>query len=275
MTGLTWLHLSDWHQRGKDFDRKVVRDALLQDIRERAQIDSRLAQIEFVVFSGDLAFSGQKAEYEAAKEHLLDLVLRAANVKPDRLFIVPGNHDLDRDIVTEMLPPALQQPLTEDQCKVWLTDDKKRRRVLEPFEAFSEFVGAYTGQKPPDYASIRVWSDIGSKKVALLGLNSAWMCGRNKDAKGEVYDYGYTLVGEPQIYDALSQIAAADVRIVVLHHPFNWLTEFDRNRVEERLGRAVHFILYGHQHVPNGCSLATSAKKCYQAIDTKQLFALK
>jgi hypothetical protein len=30
--GLTWLHLSDWHQKGMDFDRKVVRDALIDDI---------------------------------------------------------------------------------------------------------------------------------------------------------------------------------------------------------------------------------------------------
>jgi hypothetical protein len=28
--GMTWLHLSDWHQKGMDFDRKVVRDALEQ-----------------------------------------------------------------------------------------------------------------------------------------------------------------------------------------------------------------------------------------------------
>ena len=26
MSGLTWLHLSDWHQKGDDFDREVVRD---------------------------------------------------------------------------------------------------------------------------------------------------------------------------------------------------------------------------------------------------------
>jgi predicted NACHT family NTPase len=48
----------------------------------------------------------------------------------------------------------------------------------------------------------------------------------------------------------VKQIEAADVRIVVLHHPFEWLAEFDRHRVEERLGRAAHFILCGHQHVP-------------------------
>jgi hypothetical protein len=26
MAGLTWLHLSDWHQKGKEFNREVVRD---------------------------------------------------------------------------------------------------------------------------------------------------------------------------------------------------------------------------------------------------------
>lgn len=182
MAGLTWLHLSDWHQKGKDFDRQVVRDALIRDIRNREKLDPRLVQVDLIVFSGDLAFNGKEAEYKAAQEYLFDPVLEATYLSPDRLFAVPGNHDLDRETVSEMLPPALQQTLNEEQCKTWLTDDKKRRRLLEPFEAFSQFISAYTGQQPPDYASIRLWSDIGGKKIALLGLNSAWMCGRNKDA---------------------------------------------------------------------------------------------
>ena len=33
MTGVTWLHLSDWHQKGKDFDRTFVRDKLIADIK--------------------------------------------------------------------------------------------------------------------------------------------------------------------------------------------------------------------------------------------------
>ena len=251
MSGMTWLHLSDWHQKGPGFDRQVTRDALIEDIRERTErIDSALAQVDFVVFSGDLAFSGKPADYEAARKHLLDPVLEAVNLKPDRLFIVPGNHDLSRDTVYEMLPSELQEPLDSDALvQKWLTDAKKRTRALEPFEAYREFVTGYTGQTSPDYASI-LRLEAGGKRIALLGLNSAWMCGRNKDARGEIYDYGYTLVGEPQIYDALAQIADADVRIAVLHHPCDWLAEFDRNRIEARLGRECHFILRGHEHKP-------------------------
>ena len=251
MAKLTWLHLSDWHQKGPDFDRKVVRDALVRDIRQRAEIAPGLAEIDFVVFSGDLAFSGKPAEYEAAQEHLLDPLLEATGLKPAALFFVPGNHDLNRETVYDMLPSELQKPFdTDAPVHKWLTDTEKRRsRVLEPFDAYREFVTRYTGQPSPDYASIRR-IEAGGKQIALLGINSAWMCARNKDAAGEVNDDGYMVVGEPQIHDALEQIAKADLRLAVIHHPFDWLKEFDRNRVEARLMRECDFILRGHEHKP-------------------------
>ncbi|MCI0397639.1 MAG: metallophosphoesterase [Chloroflexi bacterium] len=250
MTGLTWLHLSDWHQKGADFDRKVVRDALIKDIRDRATINLALTQVDFVVFSGDIAFSGQPAEYEAAREYLFEPVLEALSLPPNRLFCIPGNHDLSRETIYEMLPPALQKPLDSDTLvQTWLIDARKLKRVLDPFEAYREFVAGYTNQPSPDYASI-LQLEAGGKRVGLLGLNSAWMNARNKDANGEVNDYGYTLIGEPQIHDALAKIADAELRIAVVHHPFAWLSEFDRNRTEARLGRACHFILHGHVHNP-------------------------
>ena len=70
MVGLTLLHLSDWHQKGKDFDRQVVRDALIRDVRNREAISPDLAKIDFFVFSGDVAYSGKSEEYDSAKEQL-------------------------------------------------------------------------------------------------------------------------------------------------------------------------------------------------------------
>ena len=45
MGGITWLHLSDWHQKGAEFDRTEVRNALLKDIRERSQISPDLKRV--------------------------------------------------------------------------------------------------------------------------------------------------------------------------------------------------------------------------------------
>ncbi len=193
MSGITWIHLSDWHQGGPDFDRQVVLDALIKDLLERNSIDPILEQVDFVVFSGDLAYNGESDEYETARRELLDPVLEVVGMKADRLFIVPGNHDLSRECIYEMLPSQLQETLNSDELvQKWLTDDRKRARVLEPFEAYREFVSGYTGQKSPDYASI-LRLNAGNRQIALLGLNSAWMCARNKNEQGEVNVMGSRL----------------------------------------------------------------------------------
>lgn len=66
MTTISWIHLSDWHQRGQEFDRKIVRDALLKDIEKRHKVSSELANIDFVVFSGDITYGGKREEYRIA-----------------------------------------------------------------------------------------------------------------------------------------------------------------------------------------------------------------
>jgi hypothetical protein len=187
-----------------------------------------------------VAFNGKAEEYAEAKTELFDPLLKACGLSPDRLFIVPGNHDLDISKL-EMLPAKLSLPLeSEVDVQSWLTDESRRVRLLEPFEAFTSFVKDYTGQNQPDYSNIRKWK-IDSKEIAVIGLNSAWMCGRNRDTSDKINDKGFVLVGEPQIHDSLEEIADADLRIAVLHHPFDWLAEFDCNRIEERLKRGCDF----------------------------------
>ena len=250
MNSLTWLHLSDWHQKGRDFDRRVVRDALIKDLKDREQIAPTLGKVDFVVFSGDVAFYGKEEEFQAARRELFDPVLNAVAVAPERLFMVPGNHDLDQGHVKKFLPSGLQQPLREaSQVQEWLEDPKGRACALGSFEAYSAFVSGFTRQDPAAYAN--VWSEfIGQKTVGILCLNSAWMCGRNPGQDGQTSDRGFLTLGEPQIHEGLAKIEKADVRLVILHHPFEWLAPFDRNQVETRLKQACHFILTGHEHRP-------------------------
>jgi predicted phosphodiesterase len=250
MAQITWLHLSDWHQDTEKHDRKVLADKLREDLTARAELDPRLAQVDFVVFSGDAANHGKAEEFRAVRDVLFEPVLKLLELKPDRLFMVPGNHDLDRSVITKRLAPALNAPLTSHNAvKDWLSESDDRAHALQPFAAYEDFVRGYTGQKNPAYASIRRL-DIAEKQIALLGLNTAWMCGRYKDATGNVDDKGRIVIGEPQIHDALYEIADADLRIVVQHHAFEWLADFDRDRVESRLKDAADIILWGHEHRP-------------------------
>jgi predicted phosphodiesterase len=250
MTTLSWLHLSDWHQRGTEFDRDVVRNRLLDDLSRRTEIASELATIRLVIFSGDLAFAGQEQEYEAARNHLLEPVRERLGLKRSDFFFVPGNHDIDRAHVAKYAPVALKKPFeTEKEMQEWLNGDRERAYLLEPFSAFSSFVSGYDGQASPAFGSIKS-VEIDDKVVAILGLNSALMCGRRLDPKGEVNDYGVLTLGEPQLHQPLNTLEGADLRITVLHHSFEWLCEFDKTRVETALREKSDLILSGHVHRP-------------------------
>ncbi len=212
MKEITWLHLSDWHQRGEEFGRQVVRDKLIEDIQKSSEISPDLAKIDFIVFSGDLANSGSRQEYEAAQKYLLDPVLEVTGLNPERLFFVPGNHDFDRQKI-ELLPSKITVPFqNEDEVNEWLTDRDKRDEILKPFRAYKEFITQYNHQNQPEYASVQIL-EINDEKVGLLGINSALMTARNKDGNGKIADQGFLVVGEPQIHTSLQSIGDCEIKI--------------------------------------------------------------
>lgn len=247
MKGINWLHLSDWHQKGEKFGRQVVRDKLIEDIKNRRTISSDLEKIDFIVFSGDLTDSGSQQEYNTAQKYLLDPVLEATGLNRDRLFFVPGNHDCDRSKF-RFLPTEIRQPFqSETEVNDWLDNQEARNEVLKPFRAYKEFITQYNHQNQPEYASVQILK-INDDDVGLLGLNSALMTARNKDSNNRTADQGFLVVGEPQIHTSLQSINDCEIKIAVLHHPFDWLTEFDRRRIKRILGEGCHFILCGHEH---------------------------
>src|SRR6476660_8520861 len=139
---LAWLHLSDWHQRGPDFDRQVVRDALLADLRKRTDLEPLLDLLDFVVFSGDLAFSGHPAEYDTAAKEFLDPILQAVGVPKERLFMVPGNHDLSRATL-RLLARWLDVFPSLKEINAALIDPAQRQTLLKPMDNFAGFLRTF------------------------------------------------------------------------------------------------------------------------------------
>jgi predicted ATPase/predicted phosphodiesterase len=251
-TSLSWLHLSDWHQRGDSLDREIVRDGLLRDLEKRNSFGPFTDSLDFVIFSGDVAHSGKETEYSAAASYLFDPLLKTLGLSKEQLFFVPGNHDVDWASF-EMLPAQLRHALSDEgSVQEWLRDPKKRERLLEPFENYRNFVSAYSTQTTSGYCEVRLFEKQGLK-VALLGLNSALMCGRELKGQGKsktVDEFGKLIIGEQQVYDAVKKSEGVNLRIAVQHHPFEWLAEFDRDRIEARLEESCQFLLHGHLHRP-------------------------
>lgn len=244
---IVWLHLSDWHQRGGDFDRQVVRDALVRDIAERADIANALANVDFCFFTGDLAYSGHADEYQTAGEQFLKPVLDAAGVERSRLYTIPGNHDHDRSELENLAVKFNTPPPDVAALKAQVEDKRPRDYVLSPFAAYSEWHNTFGAQGFGAFGGHSLVR-VGGRTVGIVGANSALFCARQKGANGAINDYGALGIGEYQIYEPLRQIAQADLRIALVHHPFEWLLGFDRDETERRLTSACQFVLRGHEH---------------------------
>ena len=66
---------------------------MLDDIKRKR--DGGL-MFDFVLVTGDLAFSGKESEYELVKE-LFYKLSSTIGLSCNMIFCVPGNHDVDRD----------------------------------------------------------------------------------------------------------------------------------------------------------------------------------
>jgi HEAT repeat protein len=245
MDTITWLHLSDLHFRAREdrgWDEGIVLAALLHDVTERIDLDG--LQPDFTVVSGDIAFSGKAPEYDLAGT-FFDELLQITRLGKDRLFIVPGNHDVDRSLVStdaRHVDDALQDRETVNDV---LGDPGDRSLILARFGAYADFVNHYFGESLPfndqQYFYVRKLN-LAGKHVAIVGLNSALLSGSEDDERRGL------VLGERQVRTALEQAQDADTRVAVLHHPLDLLRRFDRKDAEPLLWHDCDFLLHGHMH---------------------------
>src|SRR5262249_37723811 len=98
---LRWLHLSDLHLRDRSaYEHGVVLDALVAASRDAGTLAARRPALVFC--TGDVAHGGKPDEYRLASRFFADLA-GATGIPRDAIFVVPGNHDLDRGRVSKSL----------------------------------------------------------------------------------------------------------------------------------------------------------------------------
>jgi predicted MPP superfamily phosphohydrolase len=202
------LHLSDLHIKPKeDFDRSVVLDPLIKRVEE--DLRSGLKP-EIVVVTGDVAYSGKKSEYKLAKVFFDDL-LEALKLHTDKLFIVPGNHDMDFKEY-----PGSYMPNYENMEKLntELENKKYRKDLLKGMKNYFLFIKTHYPhmQNKNKYDNlfpfVHSHNALCGKRIALAGLNSAWMC-RKYYYDNKITDERKIAIGEYQIKKAMEELKEA------------------------------------------------------------------
>jgi formylglycine-generating enzyme required for sulfatase activity len=267
MSTLTWLHLSDLHFQDTvkhRWDANVVLRALLEDVGERMKQDG--LRPDLILVSGDIAFQSTPGEYKLAGQ-FFDELLEVTAVPKTQLFLVPGNHDVDRKAITSGGKAITRSLNSRDAVTEVLSAEMDRRLVFAKFDQYRAFVNKHFPELEFDDQHcfyVRKLT-VAGRRLAVLGLNSAWLSMTDEDL-------GRLALGERQVREALREAQDADLRIALLHHPFDWLQEFDRNDCEALLMQGCDFILHGHLHrsgvlsltMPDAAGMVIAAGACYE-----------
>ena len=276
MGSLTWLHLSDLHacRPRTGWDAVRITETLVRDLAG-LQRDHGLRP-DLVFFTGDAAFGHLGAEPGASIEEQLRVAgaflsdVRGAfqpAVPLADLFLVPGNHDVDRREVLESQTEWLdRQPLdrVERLIREGGREWQSLMRRLGPYLAFLQGhdLGHLLGD--PQRALWSTVREIRGLRVGLAGFNSAWSCGRDGE-RGKLWAAGRWQQGTLR-----EKLAGADLSIALMHHPPGWLVEHEMPAFGRALRQDFRFFLHGHEHQDwvetsaEGAFTTIAAGACYE-----------
>lgn len=252
---MLFLHLSDIHFRSNEINRLDDPNA---GLRDDIVADVELMRIEIgrsadgILICGDIAYAGAKREYEFAYEWLKSTLCPAAGCRIEDVFVIPGNHDVDRKQgATQLLSDArakLREYPAERSDEIrrnYLVDTAGAQMLFGPIENYNrfaaEFVCNLAAENPerPEAKpfAMRDWELNDGSTLRVWGFNSVLVCDEH-DALGAMFV-------DPTAAQVVRR--APDVtHVVMCHHPYSWLKNGGPFR--ERIEAVAKLHLFGHEH---------------------------
>jgi len=275
---ITWLHISDLHagKPNAKWDYEFITDRFLEDLKRMR--DEQYFHPDFIFFTGDAIFGHStlpdaidiRDQYKLAHD-FFNQVCNAFEPQVDKknLFIVPGNHDVNRTKVTEDQTAWIDSKkdvetirnLLDSTSLMWIRFMER----LHDFKKFLKDLGCDHLLDDPKHLTYNIARTVNGYSIGITGLNSAWSCCRDGE-KGKLW-----LGGLWQIEKAIRIIKGADIKIALIHHPSGWFVPQEDPEVFRQLELEYGFSLNGHDHrnwvekINNHIRIASSA--CYYRHD--------
>lgn len=241
------IHISDIHFRkgevGSALDPNAhIRNELSLDAQEQC---TRLGTSpKAILISGDIAFSGNTEEYRYALTWLEDLCHRCGTDLTS-VFVVPGNHDVDRNIASRPLIQSIHRDikgtspvLLEEKLRKLLTDEEAGPKLYEALSSYNNFAGQFfCDLLPPERT-------ISKRDLTLNDRSTLRIVGFNSALVSSSTDKELDLFIDPA---CLQLIREPGVEYLALcHHPYNWLRQ--GSNLKDQLNDIARIHLFGHEH---------------------------
>jgi predicted MPP superfamily phosphohydrolase len=218
--------------------------------------DQRGLRPDLIFFTGDAAYGqvGSKrgeliADQFREAHDFLEKVRTAFSpeVEQRNVFLVPGNHDVNRTCIAESETFWLEQAQSLDKIeRLVQSADISWQRILERLNDYESFLDNYgydhllTGRERLIYADAR---EVAGVRIGIAGFNSAWSStGAGRSEKGKLW-----MAGRFQLETLLQALPPNDFAIALMHHPSNWLVSEEDPDFDRDLKHEFPFVLHGHE----------------------------
>lgn len=243
----TFLHISDLHYRADWYEENnLVCNKFIEDIK--TQLSNH--ENSYLVFSGDIVFDGATPELYSAFEKNFAKKLDSVGLSKDRRICAPGNHDISRDALKQFLviqKGTLDQMTNEQLFNENLIQNSKTFLApkFENYKAYESQFAQYTACE----------SDLGgagwelSNEIGVYCLNTA-LCsfaGLSDLVGNPISDQNKLMIDTRSLHKWLTE-TDFKTRILVMHHPLDWLNEWAKLELEKIISNSFQLIFSGHIH---------------------------
>lgn len=220
----------------------------LEDICKKSTIDCAL-------ICGDVAFSGDKEEYEQKAKVFINNVIKRTSLKSEQIYMVPGSHDKNREAVYQSTRGLLRDGMLNNTLgakhffDLYKDENDVFKKWLIPFEAYIAFANEYRCVSMGVLNTITdtaktfndkfFWYDdlsLGKYILRLHGINSCY--GSDKE------DQKHLQFLPRELYHTTKNRNVINVSI--MHHPLEFVN--DREIVEKEIDNLYPIQFYGHIH---------------------------
>ena len=250
------LHLTDFHLNKKtlkDWD-DFLKEAFLNKIEELQKENP----IDLVFFTGDLidkagidfkekddTIPPTTKAFTIFKNQIIDPILEKLNIDISRFIICPGNHDINRNADKQFHETGLRSDLDSiDKVNSFINANEEDYDGVQRIKEYKDFefeLYKTFDDKLHSKFNFSVKLDIDGKSVGISSLNSSWRCYGDDDFKN-------LLVGESQVNDNYKFIKDCDIRIALMHHQLDWISDVESKIIKNHISGNYNLIFSGHVH---------------------------
>lgn len=235
------IHLTDLHY-GKKYDYNVDRmfPSLLKCLKSLHSENP----IDFIVFSGDLIYSGSESQYfSVVRTKIILPLLDELGLSIDQIFICAGNHDMNVEQEIPAITAYVNKIDTNDSLDEFYEDSKQFDLSYANSDNYFEFASDFYSSTDDNinklsHVHLRKFNE---KIIGFVSFNTAWRSFIGNHS-------GELLIPRKVVQDTIGIIKDADFKICLMHHPISDLKSFNKYELETIITEKFHVLFTGHYH---------------------------